>query len=1513
MKLSGLTLKLFFISVLPLCFLSFSYAQTSVTNFEELQNAVSSYAEDPIIFDADRIDFTGNLDSLDGRTIFFTSNRPSTVLDGNFLYGGFRGHDTAALMFENIVFSNMKTPSLFNTSPSNYGGALYLSGSYAEISGNSSFNNNQAVSGGAIYAEGLYYDGEGLLLNDTVYFTGNKAALYGGAIALNNMYVYVNGAYFQSNQAAVGGALYSKNTYITAYSTVNFYNNSAALNGGAFAGEDNSTFEFYEQVYIQNNSAEEKGGGFYLNSSDAEFFDTANITNNSALLGGGFAAENNSIVSFDSSAAIDNNSASSNGGGFYSNNAAVVFWDTLQMNNNTSSGKGGGLYAVNNSLILGFGESTLSANTAYGDGGGFYAGSASGVSLGESEISYNRSYGSGGGFASDMSEVYFDYTADFTANTASVNGGGFSVAGGSEVTFEQITDFTNNSSGQNGGGFYSNASNISFWNNVNFDGNTSNAQGGGFTAANNSSVNFGSGAVFSKNHSGGSGGAVSLLSGSSATFHGDWSGASDVFEGNASSLNGGAISIENAFLYSYAPDIIFQNNTAQQNGGAVYFSGNNAIAHFGSDVKSISFNANSALNGGAVYIADSLQNFILERDNNIFESNTASNSGGAFFTDNGSVYISGNKSFTNNSAANYGGAAAITNGSSFNFGNDALFSDNSAGTAGGALFIDSSEVYLADPYFYGNTASAGGGAVYLQGSQNNFASLNIVTFLSTVFSGNIANGASNALHIGDYSSVEFTVHDGAAVEMHDGITSGNFEVSFAYSGAGDFNFYGDASDNYSEMTINSQNGAAFNLRSGAKLNAGNFYNMKDSIFNMHNSQIDTVNVNDFTNDGILNMEVFSSLNAGDSIIASGNVNLGDTSVLNLNDDFTDTNFRSKTFRLINFGGDLSGIFAVVNFNSPVIFSTVPVINYGDFIPEWITVTYRGDLNATNFRYLSGLSFNQKQTAKTFDALSENSAGDLDGVISVIEAGSDKEIKNALAQSSGYFLANVIRSAAIDLENKELYYRIKNHCSHGEGSGLWAQFNYNAIKNSSDENSLNDYKDTVAGMTAGYDMYKDGKMAGFYGKYNSHNISQDPKNEADMANVGVGVYGGIIEPKWELKGNISGSYNDFSTSRYIPFLNRKAEAGFNGTTFGADMEGTFKYKLSYDFELRPFAGLEFKKTYYNDFSESGAGSLNLDVEGGEYTRSAARIGIGTFYEKKFVSLYISGEVKYLLSEEFPQIESSFENTKVIFKSRGAQEGRAELGASAGVSVRIIDSVKIFTNTSFLAAEKYSNFYANLGARYNFCKLRKKSKSDTTADGFNYAPPPGFTNDSSLSAPSHETKTDENKLSDDFFDSLIDGINKNNLTEDMQTALTDKSKDADSAISIELIKPVIDENDISKSSANKPKTYILNMSNFVVNKAVLTEKAANDLIFIANEIMNSSYKSIKISGHTDSTGNDEINAKLSKERAKSVYDTFVKAGIPPEKMYYLGMSSLKPAASNNTKEGRAKNRRVEIEIE
>ncbi|MDR2860260.1 MAG: OmpA family protein, partial [Elusimicrobiota bacterium] len=80
--------------------------------------------------------------------------------------------------------------------------------------------------------------------------------------------------------------------------------------------------------------------------------------------------------------------------------------------------------------------------------------------------------------------------------------------------------------------------------------------------------------------------------------------------------------------------------------------------------------------------------------------------------------------------------------------------------------------------------------------------------------------------------------------------------------------------------------------------------------------------------------------------------------------------------------------------------------------------------------------------------------------------------------------------------------------------------------------------------------------------------------------------------------------------------------------------------------------------------------------------------------------------------------------------------------------------------------------------------------------------------------------------------------------------------------------------------------------------MAESTKQNLQKISEEIKSMTYNVVVIEGHTDSTGNDEINKPLSIKRAKAIYDELIKNGIPAEKMRYIGFGSDIPIGDNAT---------------
>ncbi|MEO6601956.1 MAG: OmpA family protein, partial [Polyangiaceae bacterium] len=102
-------------------------------------------------------------------------------------------------------------------------------------------------------------------------------------------------------------------------------------------------------------------------------------------------------------------------------------------------------------------------------------------------------------------------------------------------------------------------------------------------------------------------------------------------------------------------------------------------------------------------------------------------------------------------------------------------------------------------------------------------------------------------------------------------------------------------------------------------------------------------------------------------------------------------------------------------------------------------------------------------------------------------------------------------------------------------------------------------------------------------------------------------------------------------------------------------------------------------------------------------------------------------------------------------------------------------------------------------------------------------------------------------------------------------------------------------------------------FVTGKAELLPAARDQLDQVAAALKDQGeLKPMVVEGYTDSVGSDSNNQKLSKDRAESVRAYLISKGVPSDKITSVGKGEANPVASNDTAEGRANNRRVEIVI-
>lgn len=228
----------------------------------------------------------------------------------------------------------------------------------------------------------------------------------------------------------------------------------------------------------------------------------------------------------------------------------------------------------------------------------------------------------------------------------------------------------------------------------------------GGTISNCHDVYYGGGAIFS--NAGSQGMNIKITGGRIENCSAD----------NNSSGYGGAISLwgKNEFNTSVSiSGVTFYNNSADLYGGALFL---NLPSQVDVELSNVSFESNSAPNGGAIFVNSGTLEF---SGSNTFTGNKATNGeGGAVYLNNGEAEFSGT-TFSGNSATSSGGAIYRTTSAKLSFSGSNTITDNSAASGGGLAVSSSGSFMPKNVSIYDNSASVQGDDIYVTGSGLFFA------------------------------------------------------------------------------------------------------------------------------------------------------------------------------------------------------------------------------------------------------------------------------------------------------------------------------------------------------------------------------------------------------------------------------------------------------------------------------------------------------------------------------------------------------------------------------------------------------------------------------------------------------------------------------------------------------------------------------------------------------------------------------------------------------------------------
>jgi predicted outer membrane repeat protein len=980
----------------------------------------------------------------------------------------------------------------------------------------------------------------------------------------------------------------------------------------------------------------------------------------------------------------------------------------------------------------------------------------------------------------------------------------------------------------------------------------------------------------------------------------------DITIKNFRAADGAAIKMTGSSMSNFAArrSMDFSSNTAVFSGGAIYMDAGSKMILRGNSSKN-NFANNSATLGGAIYAEDSdieikgtdaltlFKNNMADRGSAIyikgnsniefsngsfeFDSNYTENSKGIieFASPAETKFIMNNAALkAANNISNEGGFLYFNRVHPLISANHIDITGNSAiGGSGGAFYFENTDAQIVGAgKFENNGAYQNGGAIYLKNGALLIQSSGELTFENNNMQNNMFSiTQSNDIFIDSYGALTFDAQ--YPIYIKSGIQS-SADSFLSKKGANSLYLGGENKIN-GQFYINE--GAVIALDS-AQINQLTV--KANAVFAVNDESL-TISVGDLYLSGILKLKVnipqnwnskISATNALPNAMAS--IKLEPTSKLEI--DLIGQAESTKSFTILQ-ASNIIGEFGELTVNR----SSSELDYYLQYNQKSVVLVLQKTPPpalpeppvAIIIERLAfdGLSENSKQINEFFNHTyfdNANASADLISLTSAIfnNVSNRSFIDDIYNQLNGAFLVNVLMSGADNQNAAIVFKRLNPAFSNEDAQTFWIQGVTNEKTLLSDKESAGDFKYSNGGAVLGADIASNGNhKLGVYGEFGIGEFNQE-SNSGNFNSIGFGLYGMTpISQTVYLKGALSFAWQTNHTKRELIIADNhySAEADFNTKALKLALEIDKQFTPSAKWHLTPFIGMQGGVIFNGDIEESGA-LVNLKVKSGTNERLYGDAGIyADFQASKSTILHAKIGGKAVLAGDRVNINAAFSSDKgYSMDFVGAKEDFA-VGFALGMDYSVTEAFAFNIGANFDAGAETSGWGIGLGFNYKiFGNQNAVAQSIKTVD----KEPPTPTPEPIVAQAQEET------------------FEEADLTVLLQ-AREERNKKALEKIT-------------------------LGATTFIIGKATLTMNSKTSIKEQAARLEAMKYEKIVIEGHTDSTGNHASNDKLSKLRAETVYKALINAGIPKEKLEYIGYGDKIPAADNTTPEGRQANRRTEV---
>ena len=273
-------------------------------------------------------------------------------------------------------------------------------------------------------------------------------------------------------------------------------------------------------------------------------------------------------------------------------------------------------------------------------------------------------------------------------------------------------------------------------------------------------------------------------------------------------------------------------------------------------------------------------------------------------------------------------------------------------------------------------------------------------------------------------------------------------------------------------------------------------------------------------------------------------------------------------------------------------------------------------------------------------------------------------------------------------------------------GAWIQ-GFGGFAEQDTVNGINGYDANTYGVAVGIDTKINPEFTiGLSGSYANTDIENNSGlKDTDVNTYQLNLYGSYDRNNYFVDGVIGAAYNKYDTTRDIVAPASTAQADFDGQTYLGKVTTGYQHLSNHGIEITPTFGLLYAYNTVDDYTETGAGALSLDVDQDDAQRLEAKLGINV--AKTYTldgGMNIRPQVRAAVGHDFIGDEqvatSNFQGIGTTFRTTGADIEKTSYELGAGLDIMNEGGLTFSTNYDYQGRDNYSSHIGSVKARINF---------------------------------------------------------------------------------------------------------------------------------------------------------------------------------------------------------------------